>query len=161
MKPTYGCSHWKKMRTVLVRVTQQLLISLLLVFAFSGCSNQNPVVKNNVHSYTPKSIAQLGAEMQQAGVMSQKDYIRVVSLQLKTSRTHTISDEDFAWTLSLLATTGSSLARARAMTVLSDIHPLSSAQKAKITAAIAPYVNSRDPLDAASARSVQISIQRT
>jgi len=134
-----------------IRVIQQLVISILLVFALAGCSSKSPA---------PKSINQIGAEMQQAGVMSQTDYVRVRNLQHKTSQTHTISDEDFQWTLSLLATTRSSLARARAMTVLSDIHPMSSAQKDKVTSAIAPYINSSDPLDAAYARSVQRSIQR-
>lgn len=134
-----------------IKVIQQLVISILLAFALIGCSSK---------SSAPKSINQIGAEMQQAGVMSQTDYVRVRNLQYKISQTHTISDEDFQWTLSLLATTRSSLARARAMTVLSDIHPMSSAQKDKVTSAIAPYINSSDPLDATYARSVQRSIQR-
>ena len=140
----------------------RLALLCLFAFAFAGCSKEGLVTKSPVSKRRANmSVAQLGAEMQGAGIMSQKDYIRIVNLGHNISNTHSISEEDFAWTLSLLKTAGNSIARARAMTVLSYIDPMTSAQKARITSAIAPFINNGDPLDAAEARSVQRSIQRT
>lgn len=159
-----------KTSMIYTQTISRLTLLCILVFAIARYSHESPapkspVVKSDVQppalkSRPEKSISQLGAEMQQAGIMSQKDYIKVHSLQLKTRDTHRISEEDFAWTLSFLKTSGTSMARARAMTALAYIHPMSSAQKARITSAIAPFTNNGDPLDAAYARMVQKSIQR-
>ena len=164
------------MKMILGRVIQQFAILTLLAIILAGCSPKSPVVPSSdpsrVQDSGPsrpqgsspsrphKSIAQRGAEMQRTGIMSQKDYIRVVNLQHIISHTHRISDEDFAWTLSLLKTSRAPIARARAMAVLSYIHPMSSAQKAQTTSAIAPYLNGGNPLDLAYAISVRKSIQR-
>lgn len=163
-----GDSDLRKMKMILGRVIQQFAILTLLAIILAGCSPKSPVVpssgpsrpQGNGPSRPHKSIAQLGAGMQRAGIMSQKDCIRVVNLEHKLNQTPQISDEDFAWTLSLLKTSGNSMARARAMGILSDIHPMSSAQKAQITSAIAPYLNSKDFLDLASVRRAQRSLQR-
>ena len=158
-----SCAMLPKLRELNMisgRVIQQFATLTLFAVVLAGCSPKSPVVPSSAPSHAPKSIAQLGAEMQRAGIMSQKDYIRVVNLEHKLNQTPQISDEDFAWTLSLLKTSGNSMARARAMGVLSDIHPMSSAQKAQITSAIAPYLNSKDPLDLASVRRAQRSLQR-
>ena len=145
---------------ILVRVAQQFGTSILLASMLAVCSAQKPVVKSSLPPRPFKSISQLGAEMQQGGIMSQKDYIRVANLGHKTYLTHRISETDFAWTLSLLKKSSNWLPRARAMTVLSEIQPMSSEQKVKVTLAIAPYINSSDPTEAVYAKSVQRSMQR-
>lgn len=153
------------MLMISVKVLQQVVISILFAFIIAGCSTKSPVVKSSVpspplKSYPEKTISQLGAEMQQGGIMSQKDYIRIVNLGHKVMRTHNISDEDFAWTLSFLKTSRNQIARARAMIVLSLIQPMSSEQKAKVTLAIAPYIKEEGSLDGDSARTLQRSMQR-
>jgi hypothetical protein len=96
--------------------------------------------------------------MQQSGVMSQNDYMRVRELGHQTSQTHTMSDADLDWTLSLIKKAGNSVARARALTTLSEIRPMSAAQKSKILPAISPYLNSTDRLDQAGAQRVRRAI---
>ena len=146
----------------MVPTQRALHLVLLCVFAFvlAGFSKEGLVTKSPVSERRANmNVAQLGAEVQKGGIMSQKDYIRIVSLQRQISQTHTLSEEYFAWTLSLLATANNSLTRARAMTVLADIDPMSSSQKATVTSAIAPHMNDGVPLDAAGTRNVQKSIQ--
>ncbi len=135
-------------------------VSVLITCVLAGCSPKSPVVQNSVPTRRHMTQAQIGAEMEQGGVMSQKDYIRIDNVGIKTSDTHQISEEDFAWTLSLLKTANSPLARSRAMMVLSEIRPMSSAQKAQTASAIAPYLNSNDALDMSSAKRVQRAIQK-
>ena len=91
--------------------------------------------------------------------MTQADYVRVRDLGHRVAQTHAISDRDLAFTLSLLAGAKNAVARARALTVLSEIRPMPPAQKAKIGPAIAPYLNSADPLDKAGAQRVERALQ--
>ncbi len=139
---------------------QSLAVLVLLACVLAGCSPKSAGSQNKNPARRHMTQAQLGAEMEQAGVMSQKDYIRVVDLQHKTSRTHQMSDEDFAWTLSLLKKANSPLARARAMTALSDIYPMTPAREAQTRSAVSPYLNSKDSLDQSSAVMVYRSIER-
>ncbi len=145
---------------ILVKVIPPLVVSTLLAFALAGCSPKSPVVQNSVPIRRHMTQAQLGAEMQQAGAMSQKDYIRIDNLEIKTGKTHQMSEEDFVWTLSLLKTANNPLTRARAMTALQYIHPMTPAQEAQTRAAVSPYLNSKDPLDQSSAVAVYRSIER-
>ncbi len=142
------------------KVIQRFAIPTLLAIAFAGCSPKPPAVQNSVPTSRHLTQAQLGAEMQQSGVMSQKDYIRVSNLQHKTAKTHQMSEEDFAWTLSLLKTANSPFARARAMAALSSIYPMTSAQETQTRTAVSPYLTSKDPLDQSSAVMVYRSIER-
>ncbi len=142
------------------RAVPPFAVLVLVACVLAGCSPKSPVVQNSGLSRQHMTQAELGAEMQQKGLMSQKDYIRIGDLEIKTSETHQISEEDFAWTLSLLKTANNSLTRARAMATLWYIHPMSSAQKSQATSAIAPYLNSKDALDQSSAKRVQTAIQK-
>ena len=72
--------------------------------------------------------------------------------------THAISDADLNWTLSFLRRAGDAIPRARAMAVLSEIRPMSAAQKAKISLAIKPYLNSTNSLDEIGVARVQTAI---
>ncbi len=104
---------------------------------------------------------QSGAEMQKSGIMQQGDYVRVRALGHSVSQTHMISDADLSWTLTLLRGAKNSIARARALTVLSEIRPMSGAQRAKIAPAVAPYLNSSDQLDKVGAQMVERAMQAT
>ena len=103
--------------------------------------------------------ATAGAAMQQGGIMSQSNYIRVRELAHTVSRTHTISEADLHWTLTELSAEKNSIARARAFNILSDIRPMSAAQQAEILPAITPYLNSTDKLDQIGAQRVQKAAQ--
>lgn len=107
------------------------------------------------HNAEQAQATQAGAQMQKGGIMSQGDYVRVRQLGHQTAQTHTLSDGDLTYTLSLLSGANNSVARARALTVLSEIRPMSPAQKARIAPAIAPYLNSTDPLDKAGAQRIE------
>lgn len=99
-----------------------------------------------------------GPAMPQGGA-AQGDYARIRNLGHSVGRTHTISDADLDWTLGLLHGAGNPIARARPLTILSEIRPMSAGQKAKIAPAVAPYLNSSDPLDKAGAQKVQQAMQ--
>ncbi len=147
------------------RAAHPFAVSVLVACVLAGCSPkspvvQSPVVQNNAPARRHMTQAQLGAEMQQSGTMSQKDYIRIDNLEAKTEKTHQMSDEDFAWTLSLLKTATNPIARARAMSALSDIYPMTSARDAQTRSAVGPYLTSKDPLDQSSAVMVYRSIER-
>lgn len=107
------------------------------------------------HNAEQTQATQAGAQMQKSGIMSQGDYVRVRQLGHQAAQIHTLSDGDLAYTLSLLVGANNSVARARALTILSEIRPMSPAQKARIAPAIAPYLNSADPLDKAGAQRVE------
>lgn len=134
-----------------VQAAKRLTILCLIAFIQIGCSKKTSI---------PKSDAQLGAEMQKAGIMSQTDYLKVGNLGEQTHQSHVISNADLEWTINLLKTSGNPIARARAMTVLSEIRPMSASQKAEVEPAIAPYINSSDRLDFVSAKRVEKAIKR-
>ena len=73
--------------------------------------------------------------------MSNADYVKNRAVGQSVHLSHAISDADLDWTLGLLTGAKNSLVRARAMTILAQVHPLSAAQKAKIAPAAAPYLN--------------------
>jgi len=105
---------------------------ILCIFTAVGCSHQT----------AEQTQAQtLGANMQQSGVMSQQDYVRVREMGHQAAASHAISDADLDWDLAFLKRSENGIARARAMTVLSEVKPLSPAQKAKIAPVVAPYLN--------------------
>lgn len=132
------------------RVLGTGLLLTVLVAGMTGCAHP---------SQEQTSAATAGAEMQKGGIMSQSDYTRIRELGHSVSQTHTISDGDLNWTLGLLQTGGNSVARARAMTTLSEIRPMSPAQKAEILPAITPYLSSTDKLDQVGAQRVQRAAQ--
>ncbi|MBV9849962.1 MAG: hypothetical protein JO250_09850 [Armatimonadetes bacterium] len=134
-----------------IRLAVPLSIGILMA---AGCSRQTPQ-----QSTEQQEVQRIGAGMQQSGTMSQQDYVRVREISHQTVGSHTISDGDLDWTLALLAKSNNSIARAKAMGVLSEIKPMSVAQKAKIAPAIAPYLHSQDELDRASAARVQKALQ--
>lgn len=135
-----------------VHTIKRICILSLLASLQTGCSK----------SETPKyNAAQASSEMQKSGVMSQETYLRIDDLGHKTHKSHTISNDDLNWTVSTLNTGGNAIVRARAMTVLSEIRPMSSAQKAVIAQAIAPYLNSSNRLDYLSAKRVELTIQQS
>jgi hypothetical protein len=119
---------------------------VLVVIAAAGCSHQT------AEQEQAKSI---GAEMQKSGTMSQKDYVQLRSLGHQVGSTHAISDADLDWDLAFLKRSDNGIARARALTVISEINPLSSAQRAKISPIVTPYLTSPDALTRQSALRVQ------
>lgn len=135
------------MKTIFAR--PGLGIGLVAIFAaasMAGCASY----KQEAQKTTSR-----GAEMQQSGTMSQSDYIRISALGHQVYQTHSISDANLDWTLNFLNSAKNPIARARAMTTLSEIRPMSAAQKAKILPAIAPFLNSADTLDQTGAKRVQ------
>lgn len=130
----------------LSRLTKQLVVLLVFVLLQTGCSKHNDT--------TPA-----GSGTQQTGGLSQAASIKVKGLGHQTHETHNISDADLEWTINLLKTSGDATARARAMTIMSEIRPMSSTQKAKIEPAIAPYLNSSDKLDSLYAKRVEKALQ--
>ena len=138
--------------------SRALLTGLFLVVpaaGVTGCSRQSP----NLRSQELRTAAAAGANMQKNGIMSQSDYVRIRELEHSVTQTHTISDADLTWTLNLLRTSGNPIPRARAMTALFEIRPMSPAQKAAILPAITPYLSSADKLDRLGAQRVQKAAQ--
>ena len=132
--------------------TQQtsLLAALALVaLVAAGCSHQAGQTTGQKDAQT------IGAEMQRSGIMSQQDYVKVRGLGHQVAATHAISEADLDWDLAFLQRAGNGIGRARALTVISEIHPLSAAQKAKISPVVTPYLSSPDELTRLYAQSVQ------
>ncbi len=116
------------------------------VFVSAGCAHQTP---------EQKDAQSIGAGMEQSGTMSQKDYVQVRSLGHQVAGSHTISDADLDWDLAFLKRSDNGIARARALTVLSEIKPISEAQKAKISPVVTPLLTSTDALTQQYAKRVQ------
>ncbi len=116
------------------------------VFLAAGCSRQTA---------EQKEAQSIGAGMQQSGTMSQADYVRVREMEHQVAASHAISDADLEWDLAFLKRSDNGIARARALTVLSEISPLSDAQRAKISPAVTPYLSSPDALTRQAAQRVQ------
>ena len=121
-------------------------LSILVTLAAVGCSHQTA---------EQKDAQRLGAAMQQNGTMSQQDYVRVRALGHQAAASHTLSDSDLDWDLAFLKRSGNGIARARALTVLSEINAPSDAQKAKISPIVTPYLSSPDELTRLYAKRVQ------
>lgn len=119
---------------------------ILIMLAATGCSHQTA---------EQKEAQSMGAEMQQSGTMSQQDYVKVRGLGHQVTATHAISDADLDWTLAFLKRSGNGIARARALTIISEINPASDFQKAKISPAVTPYLSSPDALTRQYAQRVQ------
>ncbi len=120
-------------------------LGLILLLA-AGCAHQS----------APQSEAQrIGAGMQRSGTMSQADYVKVRGLGHQVAAGHTISDADLDWDLAFLKRSDNGIARARALTVISEIQPVSDAQKAKITPVVTPLLSSPDALTRTYAQRVQ------
>lgn len=128
------------------------LVAVMISMEMAGCASRS-------QNQETSEAATAGAAMQQAGVMSQSNYVRQHALAYSVIKTHTISDEDLTWTLAQLNEEKNSAARARAFNILADIRPMSGAQKSRILPAIAPYLSSSDRLDQAGARRVQSKVQ--
>ena len=132
------------------RNTVVILAPLVLAtLVAAGCSHQAAPQEEQ------KEAQRLGAAMQRNGMMSQQDYVKVRGLGHQVSASHTISDSDLDWDLAFLKRSDNGLARARALTVLSEISPLSDAQKAKISPIVTPYLSSPDALTRQYAELVQ------
>lgn len=137
---------------------QRLLPLLILMAASSltvGCSRQ-PAQQ----TVEEKSRANIGADMQRNGVMSQPEYVRLRGVIDDIRRDGAISDTDLGWSLALLHKSSQAITHTRVMTGLSILKRCSASQKAKISKAISPFLNSREPLDRAGARRLQRTIQR-
>lgn len=118
----------------------------LAALAATGCSHQTA---------EQKEAQSMGAGMQRSGTMSQADYVKVRELGHQVAASHTLSDADLDWDLAFLKRSGNGIARARAMTVLSEIKPLSAAQKAKIAPVVAPYLRNPEDTDRHAAARIQ------
>ena len=121
-------------------------LSILVILAAVGCSHQTA---------EQKEAQSQGARMQAGGVMSQQDYVKVREMAHQVSASHTLSDSDLDWDLAFLKRSDNGIARARALTVLSEINAPSDAQKAKISPAVTPYLSSPDELTRLYAKRVQ------
>jgi hypothetical protein len=118
----------------------------LAALAATSCSHQTA---------EQKEAQSMGAGMQRSGTMSQADYVKVRELGHQVAAGHTLSDADLDWDLAFLKRSGNGIARARALTVLSEISAPSDAQKAKISPVVTPYLSSPDALTRQSALRVQ------
>lgn len=125
---------------------QWIIFLSLGVLMCAGCSHQTA---------EQKEAQNIGAGMEKSGTMSQKDYVQVRALEHQVSGSHTISEADLDWDLAFLKRSDNGIARARGLTVISDISPISDAQRAKISPVVTPFLNSPDALTQQSARRVQ------
>lgn len=116
------------------------------VLLAAGCSHQTP---------EQKEAQGMGAEMHRSGTMSQRDYVKVREMGHQVAASHTISDADLDWDLAFLKRSDNGIARARALTVISEISAPSDAQRAKISPVVTPYLSSPDVLTQQYARRVQ------
>jgi len=132
-----------KMKSKMVAGAVPIVLGIL---AAVGCSHQTA---------EQKQAQGAGADMQRNGVMSQRDYVKVRTLEHQTAASHTLSDSDLDWDLAFLKRSDNGIARARALTVLSEINAPSDAQKAKISPVVTPYLSSPDALTRASAERVR------
>ena len=107
-----------------------------------------------------------GAAFEAAGLMPQGDYVRLARLSKDVvSNGGSISDADLDWALALLANSAEAVARSKVMVMLSVLGhraPLPQAQKDRIEAAVAPFVNGEHQLDRLSAaRAMSAAGRRT
>lgn len=121
-------------------------LSILGVLLSAGCAKQTA---------EQKQAQNMGADMQRSGMMSQQDYVKVRELGHQAAASHTLSDSDLDWDLAFLKRSDNGIARARALTVLSEISAPSAAQRAKISPVVTPYLSSPDALTQQYARRVQ------
>lgn len=84
--------------------------------------------------------------------------VRIRELAHQAYTTHKMSDADLNWTLDLLKKSNNVTARARAMAMISEIHPMTALQKNEIRPVIAPFLNSGNPLDQIGVRRIQKSM---
>ena len=126
--------------------TQWIALFSLGALVSAGCSHQTT---------EQKDAQRLGAAMQQNGTMSQQDYVKVRALGHQAAASHTLSDSDLDWDLAFLKRSDNGIARARALTVISEINAPSDAQRAKISPAVTPYLSSPDELTRIYAKRVQ------
>ena len=126
--------------------TQWIALLSLGALVSAGCSHQT-TEQNEAQSQ--------GARMQAGGVMSQQDYVKVREMAHQAAASHTLSDSDLDWDLAFLKRSDNGIARARALTVISEINAPSDAQKAKISPVVTPYLSSPDELTRTYAKRVQ------
>ena len=131
------------MKCNMIVILGPLALGVLLA---AGCSHQTA---------EQKEVQSIGVGMQQSGTMSQADYVRVREMEHQVAASHTISDADLDWDLAFLKQSDNGIARARALTVLSEINAPSDAQKVKISPVVTPYLSSSDELTRQYARRVQ------
>ena len=113
-----------------------------------------------------EQVIRNAAAFEAAGLMAQGDYVRLARLSKDAvSSDDGISDTDLDWTLTLLANATEAVVRSKVMVMLSVFGHralLSQAQKERIAAAVAPYVNSEHKLDQLSAaRAMRATVLRT
>ena len=130
------------MTKTLLPITAEAMLPVFvafLTFAAAGCAKQ--------------SVGDAQTQQASAGLqMSNADYVKNGEVGHRVYLSRTISEADLDWTLSLLAGAKNSLVRARALTILAQVHPLSAAQKAKIAPAVTPYLTSADELERSAAQ---------
>ncbi|HEY1381847.1 MAG TPA: hypothetical protein VGF55_33920 [Gemmataceae bacterium] len=99
----------------------------------------------------PYLIAEIGAGWEEIGLLSQADYIKLRRISAAVQRTGgVISDSDLDWSLDVLTDSAQAVVRARVMGMLGAVGTdvaLPAAQRAKIEAAVAPYVHGPEDLD--------------
>lgn len=145
------------MKKIMTRAELSLGVAVIALAAgLVGCTNNSQPITDTIPTAEMQSR---GAKMQQEGIMSQNDYVRIDGLAHQVSQTHAISDADLDWTVAHLSTQNNSIARARSFNTLSYIRPMSAAQQEKIRPVIAPYLTSTDKLDQLGAQRVQKAMQ--
>jgi hypothetical protein len=95
---------------------------ILLTLAATGCAK---------HSQATSTANVPIQSMQTNGFMSQTDYDKIRQVQANVSQNHAISDSDLDWTIGFLKSATNPIARARAFTALSEVHPMSESQNLK------------------------------
>ena len=134
-----------------------MAIPLSIGLLIAGCSHPtaSPINPAAQETASPQEIKKMGTDMQNRGLMTQTDYVKVRALGHQVSTTHIISDADLDWDLVFLKRSNNGIARARALTVISEIDPVSDAQKAKISPVVTPLLSSPDSLTRRYAQRVQ------
>jgi hypothetical protein len=163
--PQPGKPKWVNVRTspeenqAMMHLKRFVTASSVAGLVLFGCSCQPATSVPKITAQEQRQRSEIGKGMEQSGVIAEKDYVRLRGVIDGIRHNGSISDRDLDWSLALLKQSSEPLARSRILTGLSTLKRCSASQKAKILAALPPYVNSPNPLDSTAANRVQRAMQ--
>lgn len=103
----------------------------------------------------------LGADFQNQGIMSQKDYLRLVQLSMDANTSHLISNGDLDWAIALMhsPSTNPPIVHAKVIALFEELQPIPADQRVKILAAVRPLLGSQSQLDRVYAQAMMKKLQ--
>lgn len=100
-------------------------LAVINILLFSGFSGKYAYQRYQIHLADQEAINFVGRQYEQAEMMSQEDYRRIVQIDRSINQTNTISDEDLNWWIQLIkrpssTERGQRTASTRRLVALSD-----------------------------------------